>query len=41
AENGAEGVKEEINKMTQELAGVMARTGYEAIDEIESSILRV
>ncbi|HHZ13776.1 MAG: alpha-hydroxy acid oxidase [Caldicoprobacterales bacterium] len=40
-ENGAEGVKDEIIKMTQELAGVMARTGFETIDEIEPSILRI
>ena len=35
-ENGAEGVKDEIIKMTQESGRVMARTGFETSDKIET-----
>ena len=39
-EKGAEGVKEQIEKMTEELAGVMARTCSPDIRSIDPSVIR-
>ncbi len=37
--NGSEGVKEQIEKMTEELAGVMARTSSKNLDNIDPSVV--
>ena len=39
-QDGSEGVTRKINSMTSELMGVMARTGFSKIDDIDSSVLR-
>ena len=38
-ENGASGVTEEIIKMTQQLAGTMARTAIKDLNEMDSSVI--
>ena len=39
AEQGADGVREAIREMTAQLAGVMARTGYGSLEEIDDSCI--
>lgn len=41
SEGGERGVKESLSAMTEELAGIMARTGYEKVNEIDRTILRL
>ncbi len=38
-ENGAAGVRDKINEITQELAGVMARTCCERLEKIEKNVI--
>jgi isopentenyl diphosphate isomerase/L-lactate dehydrogenase-like FMN-dependent dehydrogenase len=38
-QDGAEGVTRKINSMTSELLGVMARTGFSTVADIDSSVM--
>lgn len=37
--NGAEGVQEKIASLTEELAGIMARTGASDLSQIDPSVI--